>query len=277
MNIFELAAQNSDALRTKYGKLRSWFENQNHLSSLEGFVEQVNTHRRLGINMRLDKINGMMSSGRHKNRYELAEEEHARQPTKSREQILRERLKRFYEARMAFDRFFDNGERFRYCSLNIGSLGTTYYGEYCVILKQAFLDNCLYLAFIKEDSLKGYILPDSTVNVDRLKAEIADKDHVHILAAVKHQGNLQTTPPEKWDLMVCGGNAYIEAITTQEILVPTVGSVRLNRHIYREHFNNLYRRYSGLTESAQRRVRNFRDLLRSLRRHRIELELIDEN
>jgi len=276
MNLFELAVQNSEALQAKYQDLTAQFEKYHLLPSLEAFVEQVKSHSRMSINMRQHDLNGLLLSERHKNIYEWAEAR-VKLPPNNREQILRERLKSYYEARMAFDHFFDDGENFRYGALNIGGLGATLYGEYCVILTRKFLDDCLYLAFIKEDSLKGYVLPGSSVDIARLTEEVADKEHAHILAALKHQGDIQTLPSEEWGGMVCRSDAYIEAITIQDIYISVVGCVRINKQEYRKHYDDLYKRYIGLTEPAQRLARNFRDVLKLLKNHKIKLEIIDED
>ncbi len=278
MNLFELAVQNSDALRTKYQDLTDRFEKCNLLPSLEAFVEQVKSHGRMSINMRQYTLISLLLFKRHQNIYEWAEER-AQQSTKVREAIMRERLKSYYEARMTFDYFFDDGERFRYGALNIGGLGATLYGEYCVILTQEFLDDCSYLAFIKEDSLKGYVLPGSSVDIDRLKEDVADKAHVHILATLKHQGNLQTKPTEKeWAAMVCCSDAYIEVITTQDIHVSVVGCVRMSKQKRDEYYDYLFEDFSTKLDDFKRyQVEYFRIMLKLLKEHNIRLETIDEN
>ena len=277
MDLFELAVENSETLYTEYQELAHQSGTGNLSAVLKGFVERVKSAARLSFNMRQSTINGMMSSGKHKNMHELAAEERAKDPTKDREQILRERLKSYYEARMVFDHTFDDGEQFRYSALNIGGLGATHFGEYCVVLKQEFLETCSYLAFIRGDSLKGYVT-GSTVDVDLLRKDVADRPHVHFLAALKHQGELQIQPSERWAVMMCGAGTYIEAVTKQAILVSVVNSVRISRRNHRQRFAELYNAYTGeLTEAAQRRVDKFRELLQYLKRYGIELEIIDED
>jgi hypothetical protein len=276
MNLFDLASQNSEKLQLNYQEKVCQFEADDLLPSLQSFVEQVKSQARLSFNMRQASINGMMSSSKHKNMYELAVEAATSDPTKSRDQILRERLKSYYDGRIAFDRAFDDGEKFRYSALNIGGLGAANYGEYCVVLTRQFWADCPYLAFIREDSLRGYV-SGSIIDIDRLKAEIADKQHVHLLAASKHQDDLQTQQMDKWASMVCNSSMYIEAITKQDIPVAVVDSVRVSRQQYRLRYDELFQAYQGGSEAAQRRARAFRDLLEHLKNHQIELEVIDED
>ena len=275
MDLFELASQNSDALRTEYQDLTDQLEARGFLTKLEDFVARVKSDARLSFNMRQHAITGMMSSEKHNNMYELASDEHAETPGKSREQILEERLKGYYSARMTFDQAFDDAERFRYSALNIGGLGSTDFGGYCVVLKRRFWNTCAHLAFIKQDSLIGYV-GDSGIDMDRLKREVGDKQHVHILAASKHQDKLQTRPSEEWDAMVCSFHAYIEAVTKESIPVSAVDSVRMAKQEYDTHYNELFEAYAGQMGTAPRRVRNFAELLTLFSRHQIKLEIIDD-
>lgn len=277
MDLCELVAQNSEVLQAKFQDLTDQFEQCNLLPLLEAFVEQIKSYGRISINMRQYTLISLLLFKRHQNMYEWVEEREKESP-KNREQILKDKLGSYYEARMAFDHFFDDGERFRYGALNIGGLGATKYGEYCVILTKKFLNDCLCLTFLKNDSLKAYILPDFSVDIDRLKEDVADREHLHILAALKHQAELKTTPSEEWGAMVCCSDAYIEAITPQDIPVLVVDCVRMSKGNHDEYFKYLYEDFSTRLDDFKRyQVEYFRIMRKLLKEHDIRLELVDED
>lgn len=137
MNIFDMVNQNSDSLKKRYDLLRKKHEHQNNLDILDEFTRLVENKWTISINMRQLAINDILISGRCKNVHELKKEraEELEDYTEldiSVEEALKKHLKGFYKSRVAFDRTFKNGERFKYGALNIGGLGAQKYGEYCI-------------------------------------------------------------------------------------------------------------------------------------------------
>jgi hypothetical protein len=286
-NIFDLAESNSDALQEKYTQLiqnlgtSDSSEGNGGLSSLVQFAETVRSKGKLSINMRQTGINGMLSSGRHKNIYEVAEDERTQNPTRSLEDLLRTRIGTdiHYQARMAWDTFFDEGRRFRYSALNVGGLGTRF-GEYCVVLSREFLDNCTNLAFIKQDSLFGYVLPGVSVKLKQLKKDIADSECFHKLAALKHCNELRNNPTEaEWPDIVCRDDTYIEAITIQEIHVSDdVECVYMADEDYLRKYEMVERSYfEDLSETDSASVGEFQSMKALLETQGIELRRLTKN
>jgi len=124
VNIFDMAEQNSDYLRTRYTSLANEYEAQNNFHILNQFVELVINKWTISINMRQYVVNNFLISGRYKNVYEVKKEragelkEHGREVLV--EEGLKSHLKGFYKSRMTFDLTFENGTEFRYSALNIG-------------------------------------------------------------------------------------------------------------------------------------------------------------
>ena len=158
MDIFGMGDQNSDSLRDRYNLLRNRHEEQDNLDILDKFTGLIKDEWTISINMGQWAVNSFLISGRYRNVHELKKEraeeleKHSRSKI-SVEKALKEHLGSYHRSRIAFDRTFENGERFKYSSLNIGGIGADKYGQYCVVFKRRQVER-YSLLFIREDSLK---------------------------------------------------------------------------------------------------------------------------
>jgi hypothetical protein len=134
------------------------------------------------------------------------------------------------------------------------------------------------LAFIKEDSAVNYV-EDRQVMLDRLNHDMSDKSCIPFLAAIKHKADIETNSLDRWPLMICNNNGYIEAITTGDILSDHIKCVRITRDFYNSIFNSLKRNFSGQNVSKVRlyRMSFFKHIMSELKKRGIEWEVIDEN
>ena len=106
MNIFDLADQNSHNLREQ---VQSGQNDQNPIGKFTDFVKDRWT---ISINMKPSDLLKFLSSGRHKNKYEVAREdveimEKMGETDISVEQLMKKRLKGYYESRTEFTRVFE--------------------------------------------------------------------------------------------------------------------------------------------------------------------------
>jgi hypothetical protein len=281
MNIFDMANQNSDNLKTQYKLLKERHEDQNNLDILSNFVKLVKDKWAISINMGLGTLNIFLIAGRYKNIYEVKKEQgeelrKVRELEISDEQAVKNHLKGYYQSRVTFNRTVEDGEKFKYGALNIGCLGLKGYGEYCVMLKREQLEEYSSLAFVKGDSL-NYV-DEHHVN-ERLSQDIANKDCVHALVALKHETDIVRFSADKWASMICCDESYIEAITTDEIENGLIGSVRMSKTDYDRYFiDYLYKDFaSEISEDEMLKLRMLEGIIKLLDARGIKLEVIDED
>ena len=283
MNIFDMADDNSDSLRTRYNSLRSKYETQGNLGILDEFAKLVRDEWTVSINMDLLAIYDFLESGRCKNAHEvkkeLAEEleEHGTLEVPPLEEALKGHFKSYYKPRTVFDRTAENGEKFKYSALNIGGLGAYKYGEFCVVLERRQVEKYPSLAFIKEDSLR--YVRSNIVDNSRLGQDIANRECVHFLVVLKHQGDINSIPNHKWPSMVCCSKEYTEAITADDILNTHIDVVRMSKEYIKPYFDDLLKYYaSELSDNSRKcELEVFRRILKLLDQQEIEREELDEN
>jgi len=279
MNIFALADQNSNNLQEK---MQSGKNDQSPRVEFAGFVKDRWT---ISINMKPSDLLKFLSSGRHKNEYEVAREDvemmrKMGETDVSVEELRKNGLKGYYESRTEFNRVFEDGERFRYGALNIGGLGTTNYGSYCVVIKRERSEEFLVLAFIKEDSLNNY-MDGGHIDIERLKPDVANRECVHILAFIKHGGNVEGLSANEYASMICCDEHYIEAITTGDILNENINSVRMSKKenslVGKQFFDVKW--LGSADPEKQHRVDDFTNINNLLAANGIEIEVLceDEN
>ena len=274
MNIFALADQNSHNLQEK---VQSGQNDQNPRGKFAGFVKDRWT---ISINMKPSDLLKFLSSGRYKNEYEVAREDvemmgKMGETDVSVEQVRKKRLKGYYESRTEFNRVFEDGERFKYGALNIGGLGPTKYGSYCVVIKRERSEEFSVLAFIKEDSLNNYV-DGGHVDIERLKPDVANRECVHILAVIKHGNDVEGLSANECASMVCCDEHYIEAITTDDILNKHINSVRMSKKesslVGKQFFDVRYRGSSDIEK--RHRIDDFINIRNLLAANRIKLEVL---
>ena len=279
MNIFDLADQNSHNLQER---VQSGQSDQNPIGKFAGFVKDRWT---ISINMKSSDLLKFLSSGRYKNEYEVAREDVEMMRKMGGmdvtvEQLREKRLrpKGYYESRTEFNRVFEDGERFKYGALNIGGIGPTKYGSYCVVIKRKRSEEFSVLAFIKEDSLNNYV-DGGHVDIERLKPDVANGACVHILAVIKHGDDVVGLSASKCASIICCDEHYIEAITTDDILNKHINSVRMSKKenslVGKQFFDVMYRGSSDVEK--QHRIDDFINIRNLLATNGIELEVLCED
>jgi len=195
--------------------------------------------------------------------YEWAEEQ-ALLCSRPVEEILREKLGRFFNRRINFDRTFEDGRRFRYGVLNIGGVGADHYGIFCAVLNSDFVGPDTLIAYLMRDSLTTYMPTEAKINITTLRQEVATHSHRHYLAALKHAGELATSNRSDWARMVCCDDRYSEAIFVKDVDLPSIAAVRVKEAEYTRLFALAFNEYTQHHDDATHSLKaNFIRILRA--------------
>ncbi len=282
MNIFDIANQNLDSLKTRYKSLKEKYEDQDNFGIFSKFVKLVKDKWAISINMRQEVLNIFLIAGNYEDIYEVKKEQgrELRKVKKmdiiSEEQAVKKHQKGYYEARVTFESTFEDGAKFKYGALNIGGLGLKKYGDYCVVIKREQSEDYTSLAFVKEDSL-NYVEVDH-MSIERLSQDIANRECVHTLVALKHENNIEGIPTDEWTSMICCDESYIEAITKDEIKNSHIECVRMSKEDYLLYYDYLFKDYiSEISKMEKYQLYMLLGIFRLLDKQGIKLEVIDEN
>ncbi len=287
VNLFDLAEKNSGYLQTQYKQLEEKCS-KTQRALLNDFRGTIQERWTLSINMSDCPLVQWLDTGRYLNIQELREIEayelidtgelDSSEKESAVERSLQKHLKQFYDARTIFDNAFLNGKKFKYTALNIGSIGLSRYGAYCIIIKREKVEQYGTLVFIKEDSAVNYV-KNRQVMIDLLCRDVSDKSCIALLAAIKHTAGIETKSPDRWPFMICNDKNYIEAITTDDILSRHIECVRITRTFYNNMFHSLKRQFIGQKVSQERlyRMYFFKHIMSELKMRGIKWEVTDEN
>ncbi len=266
VNIFELADQNAPYLENQCQDLKNRSE-KHKVVLIEDFLNWVHEQWLLSLNMKDKALNGFLTEGEYKNVYSL---------TENRVEEMKRQLGKFYKPRLVFDACFVDGEKLKYMALNLGGMGTKF-GPFCVVLKREVSAGYITLAFIKEDSLIQYIDDKGRVKLSELSGDLANRDCVHLLALLKHEKEMESSPRGEWQVMICGETRYIEAVTRDAILFDNILCIRIRKSDYDYFFREalLKEILDELVREERIRLAFFRHLLAAMKKRSIELEIID--
>lgn len=279
MNLFDMADQNSVNLEERYRKLETECGSDHEQECLRKFASFVKDNWRMSINMQLSVVLDFLEFGRYKNIYELKkdqrkelEDETGQKPPV--EEGIHRHLRSWYGPRTTFDRSFDDGEQLKYGCVNTGGLGSEGFGPYCAVMKRENTDTYSRFVFIKLDSAENYV--NKGVKVDELSQDVANREHVHHLATVKHHEDVRSKPETDWASMICCSEDYIEAATTDDIVSGHVGIVRMSKTEHATVYECLYKAFNRETEEMELyQLLDFRLLRKRMQELQIELEVTD--
>jgi hypothetical protein len=273
VNLFVIAAENAVALEKDMADLLTKIPAA-HRTKLTCYSDKVQRNGRISVNMLQRTLNSFLSLERHVNMHEWVSWMVLFSPIDP-DEILRERLGEFYERRVVFDGYFEGGESFRYGALNIGGIGTWFYGEYCILLKEE-VSRRPEVTYLRSDSLKTYVLPGPKVDENAIRRDAAPHDNRHCLAVLKHAGEVPSIDEDQWAGMLCSNNNFIEAIFTGELTPDQVEAVRMPMPDYEVRFHFAFESFRDkeLSEYDKRFVEEFRVMMLHLRKRNIPLEVI---
>jgi hypothetical protein len=273
MDLFQIARDNVESFSRRYGSMRDAAGTA--ASKLDRFVAVVQSEGRLAVNMRPTVLlRFLVLEGGYRNTYEWADELE-RRSGEPREELLRLRLKDYYDRRMAFDRLLGQGERLRYGALNLGGLGVTHFGAYCLVFGDAFAVGLAELAYLWADSLETYLLPDCVVDEAGLRRDACPHSHRQFLAALKHGLAAARLAEELWPALVCSPHGFIEAIFAGNPSPGDLQAVRMEQLDYELYSGFLVDAALGrLGQSDRCLVEEFDTLLSLLEENSIPLETV---
>jgi hypothetical protein len=116
-------------------------------------------------------LTGFLSTRTYKNIYDVSREL-AELSARNMDDMIQEWLGAYYDKRRAFDVAFDNSLNFKYGALNIGGLGATNYGQFCIILTNDFAGTAT-IAYIMHDSLRVYVDDACSVSLATIQRAIS--------------------------------------------------------------------------------------------------------
>ena len=274
MDLFTIAAENVPTLEDQFESLISSLAKAD-AEALGRFFQRLEQEGRVAINMRQMGLLSFLTFGKHQNIYEWAQLR-AEKSSRPREEVLREKLGELYEKRVTFDVAFEEGEKFHYGALNIGGLGASHFGEFCIVFKEDPFTADIKIAYLESDSLKSYILPGPAIDEDRLRRNTAPHSHKQHLASLKNAGEITTTLEDEWSSLLCSENEYVEAIFVGDVPSKSAETIRMAKVDYDDLFGSAYEDFSqGLENSERFRIDTFVMILQHLEAHGIELETVD--
>jgi hypothetical protein len=275
INLFAIAVANADTLAQSLQDLLTSVP-ADEAVRLSEFSERIQHDGRISINMRQSVLISFLTFSEHQNVYEWADER-SRVGGVPREQILREKLGRYYPRRTAFDSSFEDGERFRYGALNIGGAGAPKYGEFCAVLHHRVSAERSEVAYLRSDSLKTYMKRGPVLDEEALRGDAAPHSHRHCLATMKHAGELGGHPEDRWPSMVCSATDFIETVFMGPLAASDVEVIRMPQRDHDFRFHNAFEAFRGRLGKAEKILcADFVIARRLIRQHGISLEVVPD-
>jgi hypothetical protein len=273
IDIFALALVNTASLESRLRSLLDSLQANEGLT-LEQFTAFVTQNARISINMSRETLNSFLSLGRHRNIYEWADQQ-SLLSGRDKEEILKEKLKDYYERRVSFDQSFLEGKAFRYGALNIGGVGLISFGDYCLVFKLSIPADPQKAAYLANDSLNYYMPVPFAIAEDKLSADLALHSHRGFLAALKHKTSVCVVPPDEWPCITCSDSGYIEAIFVECPNRDDLECVRMSVERYQELVDLSFEDYRrDLPEGERAIIGHFVMILEQLNFHNINLETL---
>jgi hypothetical protein len=275
MDLFQLAESVTPSVRSRYEAAVAG-SSPEVAAAVGKFADKVTRDGRVAVNMRPWVLARLVLSGQYQNIHEWAQDQ-SQLCGRSYEEILQEKLGKYYVRRLAFDAFFGDGRKFRYGALNIGGLGAEKYGMFCVVLHQAFTEGG-QVAYLALDSLSSYVDDAGHVDTVSLQDDLSCHSCCSLLAGLKHMGNLHGWTEERWPILVCSTDDYIEAIFLRKISTDVIDTVRIGRSRYDEVLDLAFGSFAkSLSDADRALIQDYCDIFRAERDHRIALERVDDD
>jgi hypothetical protein len=265
----EVARLNGDSMRERYEQVRE--EASGGADVVERFCQQVERDGRVSINAPSARLLGMLRNGYYPNPHDEARER-ARLEGGDSEQHLKRQQGDFYRKRVAFDRSFVNGESFRYASLNIGGAGLSYYGLYCLVLRDPDPGDGDLAALLPANSLKRFMNDELQLDAAALRREVAPWPNRHHLAARKHARDVASIPDAAWPQMMCHATetdeSFVEVILGSPVTPQALTELRVDTARLDELVAGTVT--GALTDSERTELMARLEVLEELAKHKLE-------
>jgi hypothetical protein len=274
MNLFSTANRNGAAIERRFHNELSLLTPE-EADDLERFVDIVKQQGRVAINMRQMVLLNFLTFEKHHNIYEWAQLV-ASYSSMTVDDILREKLKAYYERRVAFDSFFHRGNEFHYGTLSLAGMGLTYYGNFCSAFRDETFSTSVEIAYLRDDSLKTYVNAPDIVDSAAIERDATPHTHKHYLAGIKHAGGSYHIPETQWPSMLCSNTDFIEAVFVRSLTPDDLQEVRMLKSDYDLFFHYAFEEFrEKLSEADRALVDGFVMILKHLRDRGVHLEVIE--
>lgn len=273
LDLFAIAKGNANAVQTAFESAVAAMP-PDQAAVVREFAAWVEAEALISINMKLFVMIEFLNGRRYQNTHEWAQEQ-ARLSGRSPEDVLRERLHKFYDQRVAFDHAFKNGELFRYGALNAGGAGLPEYDPYCVVLNRDFQTSLSDIALLPGDSLKICFRANGSFDADRVHRRAAPHTHRHWMVARERTDEIFLTDKRDWAGLVLCPDRYFEVIFLGEVSLNTVTCVRVLKTEYDRMWDLAFASFGRKLGDAERAVvHDFVQLRRGAVDGKIQVEVV---
>ncbi len=273
LDLFEIARSNSETAERDFESLIASLTAEDS-QRLRQFANWIKSEALISINVRLFVLNDLIAGKAFQNSYEWASEM-AKLSSRKPEEILRERLGKFYNRRVAFDSAFINGTKFRYGALYIRGAGLSDYGPYCAVLKKAFQDSLDNLAYLNGDSLKSCFTIHGDFDPTSVTGTCIGHSHRHFLVAKERAAEVCRTTQDFWHECVTSTNSFFEGIFVSDVNLDAILVVRVLKSEFENTWDLAFANFGRkLGEAEKARVQDFVRLQRAVKTGLVRLEVI---
>jgi hypothetical protein len=136
--------------------------------------------------------------------------------------------------RQAFEDLWQDGRRFVYCAPNPGALGALKYGDYCLIVDPATLEQADTAVF-PSDTAQTYTNDTALVHATLAYQEVGGWPARSEVALVHHGDRAVGLSPAERAELVCGAEMYMEVVTVGPLGLDQVAILRVQKDLWEEH------------------------------------------
>lgn len=273
IDLFAVARGNAHAVQEAFDSAAASMPTD-QAALLREFAAWIEAEALVSINVKLFVIVEFLNGGRYQNTYEWAQEQ-ARLSGRCAEDIMRERLHKFYDKRVAFDRAFNSGEQFRYGALNGGGAGLPEYDPYCAVLTRDFQTSLTHIAWLPGDSLKICFAADDSLDTTVVESRTAPDTHRHLLAATERASEVPPADKRDWAGLVASPGRYFEAVFLGDVSLNTVKCVRVLKTEYDRMWDMAFASFGRKLGDAERAlVHDFVQMRRGVVDGKIQVEVV---
>ena len=273
LDLFSIAKDNAAAVQTAFeSTIAALPEKQARV--MDEFASWVEAEALISINVKLYVIVEILAGRCYQNTHEWAREQ-SRLSGRNAEELLRERLREFYERRVAFDRACISGESFRYGALNAGGAGLVEWDPYCAVLTRDFQTSLSDIALLPGDSLRICFGSDGSLNTGVIQSRAVPYTHRHWMVAKERANELHSTRRIDWAGLVLSPRRYFEVLFTDNVSLQAVHCVRVLKTEYDRKWEMAFANFAKeLNEADRALVNDFVQLQRAVVDGKVELEVI---
>jgi hypothetical protein len=271
--LFAIARANADAVRAAFETVAAGMP-PNDATLLAEFASWVEAESLIAINVKLFVAVELANGRSYQNAYEWAQEQ-SRLSGRPAEDVLRERLHRYYDRRVAFDRAFKDGERFRYGFLNAGGAGLPEYDPYCMVLTRTFQSSLSEAACLPGDSLTICFAATGAFRQNAVELLAVSHSHRHFMVAKERATEVIAVGKQAWPALVASPGRYFEVVFIGEFSRDAVACIRVSKAEHDRMWDLAFASFGRRLGDAERAlVNDFVQLRRAVLDGNVHVEVV---